>query len=64
MRTRSKGRSCAGKRRYEGKRSANKAIRQLVAAKRVTAGSMHSYQCGFCDGWHIGHTRHGGRRPR
>lgn len=48
MKTRTKNRSCEGKRPYATKREAKQA-----ALTRL--GRYHWYRCDFCKFWHIGH---------
>ncbi len=50
-------RQCDGKRRYERKADAKRAIRSA----EQSFGRMHPYRCPHCSVWHIGHDR---RRAR
>ena len=53
--TRTKGRSCDGKERHDTRQAAQANIGRL--AKRGAAEDrLEAYPCGFCGGWHVGHT--------
>lgn len=52
MKTRTKARSCTGKRRFATRRLA------VAAADRKLA-RYDAYRCKFCDGWHLGHHKPG-----
>lgn len=55
MKTRTKGRVCGTKRRFESKREALAAIRSLVRSKKALPGTWEAYPCRFCDGgYHMG----------
>lgn len=43
--------SCQGKMRHES----------FAAAKRYLISDTQAYECKFCKGWHVGHTRDGGK---
>lgn len=60
IKTRTKGRSCTGKRRFESKGAAKKALNELLRDQRFVT-RMNVYACTFCDGFHIGHKRFGVR---
>lgn len=45
----------AGKTVYADRKQATRALRYLAGRH----GSMHTYRCGFCGFWHVGH-----RTPR
>lgn len=56
---------CDGKRRYESKEEAGKALYGLVMNTKVTFREMNIYRCRFCKKYHIGHKPKkyfGGRR--
>jgi hypothetical protein len=46
--------SCTGKRRYVTVKEAKYAIYTLTRAKGYT-GTMNTYMCPFCNGYHVGH---------
>lgn len=52
--TRTRARSCDGKRRHDTKAAAED---QLWALRRAgtARGSMGAYRCRHCDSWHVGH---------
>jgi hypothetical protein len=49
---RTKGRSCAGKRRHKTQQAAVKHQRALEAKGGVR---LNTYWCRHCGGWHVGH---------
>lgn len=49
---------CKRKHRF----SQDRAIRLARKRSEETGTSITAYPCGFCEGWHIGHTP-GSRRP-
>lgn len=52
MKTRTKARSCTGKRRF--------ATRQLAVAEEYRRVAWYDvYRCKFCEGWHLGHHKPG-----
>ncbi len=55
MTTRTKGRSCEGKRRNDTKDQALHQIATLVANRGARASSYRAYQCRWCGCWHVGH---------
>lgn len=55
MTTKSKGRSCAGKRRHPSKAAAKSARASLVRSGLAYPGQMSVYACAHCGGWHVGH---------
>lgn len=58
--SRDAGRSCLSKHRHATKQEA---LTHLARNRREDQGSrvnpnsgeLHVYQCGFCEGWHVGH---------
>jgi len=56
-----KGRSCDGKKRYESKAAANAQIDSMYKAKMAIT-RMVPYECKYCGGWHVGHSRFRGKR--
>ena len=60
--TKTKRRSCEGKRRYLTRTAANDARSTLIGNGLAYEGQMTVYACGFCGGFHMGHRR--GRRSR
>ena len=54
----SKARSCDGKKRYDSKTAAEKAMRGLYARK-LAITRMVVYPCKYCGGFHVGHKKFG-----
>lgn len=59
--TRTKGRSCEGKKQFTSKVAAKKQIDSMYKGK-VAVTRLVAYRCKFCGFWHVGHSRFGGRR--
>ncbi len=56
--TKTKARSCDGKRKFTSRRAAENEISRLYRI-RAAITRLTAYACDFCDGWHIGHKRFG-----
>ncbi|MGI5288054.1 hypothetical protein ACQEVF_32580 [Nonomuraea polychroma] len=64
MSTETKGRKCAGKRRYRTLQQALATVERLVAAGAYRE-RLNAYPCQFCGGHHVGHLGpNTGRRKR
>ena len=48
-------RGCTSKAVYLTRREAVSSTRR----GHGTDGALHPYRCRYCDGWHLGHRRHG-----
>jgi hypothetical protein len=57
-RRRLRRRSCARKRRYPSAVLAVRAAAAIQGRREPAATPLSAYPCGFCAGWHIGHTAH------
>ncbi len=55
MKTRTKNRSCNGKRQFASKPDAEAAMWKLIRQHLADRRLIHAYQCSFGDHWHIGH---------
>lgn len=55
MKTRTKNRSCNGKRQFTTKADAEASMWKLISAHLADRRFIHAYRCGFGDHWHIGH---------
>lgn len=53
-----KRKQCGTKRRYE---SLGIAVSHAIAATKEWGTPMWAYHCGWCEMWHIGNKRRGGR---
>lgn len=47
---------CTGKVRHDTQEHALVAVRALVKKYAGNIGHLSPYRCGFCGGWHVGHT--------
>lgn len=61
VKTRTKARSCDGKRKFTSRRAADDAMHAMYR-RRLSITRLNVYACDHCDGWHIGHQRFG-KRP-
>lgn len=55
MRTRTKNRSCVGKRQHPTKQAALDAMWALIRNKLAERRLVHVYACKFGDHFHVGH---------
>lgn len=51
--TRTKARSCTGKKRHDSSQAARAQLRNLLSKGRVR---LSVYACKFCGGFHVGHS--------
>lgn len=58
-----KGRSCDGKKRFGTHKEAQAHIDSMYKGK-LAITRLVSYQCTYCAGWHVGHSRFRGRTKR
>lgn len=55
MKTRTKNRSCTGKRQHATKADALDAMWRLIRSHLAERRTVHVYRCTFGDHWHVGH---------
>lgn len=48
--------SCARKHRHTSRDEANVQISRLIRSGKTRGGKVVAYPCGFCWGWHVGHS--------
>lgn len=51
------GAQCAGKKRYTSRAEAQAALAHIPRKRGRRPGRIEAYDCGYCGGAHLGHTR-------
>lgn len=51
--------ACDRKKRYGSKRNADRKIAAMKRLGLARGDALNSFECRFCEGWHVGHTPRG-----